>query len=121
MRRILPCATPYADGWGRAFIFSFRGPADCVGLWNPSEGCFAEFTRSCVEELGMTRLVAGSLLFQAGVFGTGFFQDGDVGVGILPEREEILISDAALGGVAFERIRAGQAELRERKQDIRGG
>src|SRR5262249_57904203 len=35
--------------------------------------------------------------------------------------EEILVSDVALGGVAAERIGARQAELRQRKVDIRGG
>ena len=37
-------------------------------------------------------------------------QDGDFGVGLFPEREEILIGAAALGCVAHERIDACKAE-----------
>src|ERR1700746_1525943 len=32
-------------------------------------------------------------LLQLGVLGFGLFQDGDVGIGIFPEREEIFVSD----------------------------
>jgi hypothetical protein len=30
-------------------------------------------------------------LVQLGVFGFGFFQDGDVGVGVFPQREEVVV------------------------------
>ena len=36
-------------------------------------------------------------LFQLCVFRLGFLQDGDVGVGVFPEREEILIRNAGFG------------------------
>lgn len=39
-------------------------------------------------------------LLQLGVFGLGFFQDADVGVGVFPESEEILIRRLGFGGVA---------------------
>jgi hypothetical protein len=35
-------------------------------------------------------------LFQLGVFSLGLFQDGDVGVGVFPECDEVLV-----GGQAF--------------------
>ena len=36
-------------------------------------------------------------LFQLCVFRLGFLQDGDIGVGVFPEREEILIGGAGFG------------------------
>ena len=48
-------------------------------------------------------------LLQLSVLRLGFLQDGDVGVGVFPEREEILISAASFGGVAGLGIRPRQA------------
>jgi hypothetical protein len=45
-------------------------------------------------------------LLQLRVLRLGFLQDGDVGVGVFPEREEILVGGAALAGIAALR---GQA------------
>lgn len=36
----------------------------------------------------------------------GHYKDGDAGAGVFPEREEILLRNAALGGVALKRIGA---------------
>jgi hypothetical protein len=44
--------------------------------------------------------------FQLCVFRLGFLQDGDVGVGVLPERKEILIGGAGFGRVALEGVSA---------------
>ena len=43
-------------------------------------------------------------LLQFRVLCPGFFQDGDVGVGVLPQIEEVLISSAGWGFVSSERI-----------------
>ena len=43
-----------------------------------------------------------------------FFQDGDVGVGVFPDGQEILISSFGLGGITFECVGAGEAEVGER-------
>src|ERR1017187_266235 len=43
-------------------------------------------------------------LLQLRVLRLGFFQDGDVGVGVFPERQEILICSLGFGGVACERV-----------------
>jgi len=51
-------------------------------------------------------------LLQLGVFGFGGCEDGDPGVGVFPEREEILIRYACLGWVALEGVGARQAQLR---------
>ncbi len=40
------------------------------------------------------------LLLQFGVLGFGFFQDGNIRVGIFPQREEVLISSAGTRIVA---------------------
>jgi hypothetical protein len=42
-------------------------------------------------------------LLQFRVFGFCFLEDGDVGVGVLPEFEEIVLGGAGYGGVIFER------------------
>src|SRR5271169_1156351 len=52
-------------------------------------------------------------LLQLRVFCLGFFQDWDVGVGVFPEREEILIGGFGFGGVALHGISATQLEARQ--------
>ena len=52
-------------------------------------------------------------LLQLHVLGLGLLQDGDVRVGVFPQREEILIRGAGFGGVAGHRVGAGQAEAGE--------
>ena len=44
----------------------------------------------------------------------GFLQDGDVGVSVFPQREEILIRCAGFGGVALHSVSAGEAEMSKR-------
>ncbi len=41
---------------------------------------------------------------QLPVFRPGFAQDGDVGVGVFPQREEIIVGGARFGGVALESV-----------------
>jgi len=45
-------------------------------------------------------------LFQLCVLRLGFLQDGDVGVGVFPERKEILIRGPGFGGVALQGVSA---------------
>jgi len=52
------------------------------------------------------------LLLQLRVLRFGFFQDGDVGVGVFPEGEETLIGGTGFGGVASHGISAGHAQIR---------
>jgi hypothetical protein len=51
------------------------------------------------------------LLFQLGVFGFCNDQNRNVGVGILPERKEILICRTGFDGIALQHIGAGEAEM----------
>ena len=44
----------------------------------------------------------GETLLQPRVFRLGLLQDGDVGVGVFPEREEILIGGFGFGSVALK-------------------
>ena len=48
-------------------------------------------------------------LLQLGVFGFCGDEDGNVGVGVFPEREEVLIGGARLGCIAGESVGAGQS------------
>ena len=52
-------------------------------------------------------------LVQAGVFGAGLLQDGNIRIGILPERQEILISHTAGGEVPGEGVRPREAQHRQ--------
>jgi hypothetical protein len=50
---------------------------------------------------------------QLRVLGFGLLQDGDVGVGAFPQREEILIGGASFGRVALHGIGSADLEMRE--------
>jgi hypothetical protein len=50
---------------------------------------------------------------QLRVLGFGSFKDGNVGVGIFPEREEILIRGSGFGGVALQCVGTGETEMAE--------
>src|ERR1700680_977809 len=65
---------------------------------------------------------------QFGVFGFGGDEDGDAGVGVFPEREEIVVGGAGFGargfsigtlhGLSLKRVGAGEAEMRERADGL---
>src|ERR1035441_595165 len=55
-------------------------------------------------------------LLQFRVLRLGFFQDGDVGVGVFPEDEEVLVGTLRFGSVAGEDIRAGELQVGERAE-----
>src|SRR2546425_13266408 len=55
-------------------------------------------------------------LLQLRVFRFGLLQDGDVGVGVFPEREEVLVGGASLSSVAGERVGTGKAEMGQRPE-----
>jgi hypothetical protein len=50
-------------------------------------------------------------LLQLRVFCFGFLQDGNVGVGVFPEDEKILVCTLRLGGVAGQRVGASELEM----------
>ncbi len=52
-------------------------------------------------------------LLQLRVLRLGFPQDGDVGVGVFPEREEVLVLRASLDGVAGKGVGASEAQVRQ--------
>ena len=52
-------------------------------------------------------------LLQLGVFRLGFLQNGDVGIGVFPQREEILIRGAGFDGVALHGIRSSDLKMGE--------
>ena len=51
---------------------------------------------------------------QLGVLGFGFFQDGDVGVGVFPQHEEILIGGTGFGGVALHGVCTRESKMGQR-------
>lgn len=56
-------------------------------------------------------------LLKFDVFGFGLLEDGEVGVGVFPEREEILVGGAGSGGFAGGGRSAGEAEAGERTDE----
>ena len=59
-------------------------------------------------------------LLQLRVFGFGVLQDGEVGIGVFPQRKEVLVGAAALGRNSRERIGPAQSEMSKRHQWIAG-
>jgi hypothetical protein len=53
-------------------------------------------------------------LFQLCVLRLSLLQDGDIGVGVFPEREEILIGGAGFGRVALQGVSARQSQPGQR-------
>src|SRR2546422_5014397 len=51
------------------------------------------------------------VLLQSRILRLGLLQDGDVGVGVFPEGEKVLISLPALSCVAGERMGSGQTDI----------
>src|SRR5271163_2186123 len=65
-------------------------------------------------------LGTGSRLPQPRVLRLGLLQDRDIGVGVFPERQKILIRDARLGTISGKRVGSGQAQVRQRADDFVG-
>src|SRR5579863_6723608 len=57
--------------------------------------------------------MAFSPLLQLRILRLGFLQDGNIGVGVVPEGEEILVGRAGGGDVSLEDASACQAEMGE--------
>jgi hypothetical protein len=55
---------------------------------------------------------------QLRIFCFGLLQDGNIGVGVFPEREEILIGRLCLSGVALHGIGAGKAKMRQHEERV---
>ncbi len=50
-------------------------------------------------------------LLQLRVLRFGLLEDRDVGIGVFPEGEEVLVGGAGLGCVALQSVSAGEAEM----------
>ena len=57
-------------------------------------------------------------LLQLCVLHLRFFQDGNLGIGVLPKSEEILILLASLGCVTLHSVSAGHAEIRQHAERV---
>src|ERR1700730_65735 len=82
-------------------------PTSCEGVATGGD------VRSYVGQRSIATLSTEKGLLQLRVLRFGFLQDGDVGGGVFPQREEILIRSAGLGGVALERVGTGETEMGE--------
>ncbi len=60
-------------------------------------------------KIRFARMVAES--FQLGILGLGLLQDGDVRVGVFPQREEILVGGTSLVFVACESVGPAQFQV----------
>jgi hypothetical protein len=50
------------------------------------------------------------VLLKLRVFGLDLLKDGNVGIGVFPERKEITVGDLRFGGVALHCVGAGETE-----------
>src|SRR5216683_826783 len=57
-------------------------------------------------------------LMQLRVLRLGFLQDGDVGVGVFPEGEEVLVCALRFDGVVREGVGTGQSQMRQCADEI---
>jgi hypothetical protein len=72
---------------------------------------------ACLQQLRKTAYSGRPLhLLQLRVFRLGFFQDGDVGVGILPKGEEVFIGNLGARGVARLGPGARETEIGQRAE-----
>jgi hypothetical protein len=93
---------------GRGEPRPYKGIVEGRAVVNPKlGGCVASKPRDLGSDRGYR--VAKSLEF--GVFGFGLGEDGDVGGGVFPDGEEVLVGGAGFGGVAGEGVGAGETEL----------
>ncbi len=63
--------------------------------------------------LDATEKLLASNLLQLDVLGLGDDKNGNVGVGVFPEREEILVGSFGFGGVALQSVRPRKPEMRQ--------
>ena len=52
------------------------------------------------------------------IFGPGLRENGNIGIGVFPEREEVLIRRFCLNRVALHSVSAGDAEMGERSNGL---
>ena len=52
-------------------------------------------------------------LLQPRILRFGLLEDGDIGIGVFPEGEKILVGGFGFGGVALQGVGAGEAEMRQ--------
>src|SRR5215831_16861927 len=74
----------------------------CVGGWALKDGTLF---RLPPPGDGLSRLL------ELGVLGFGLHQDRNVGVGVFPENQEILVRRSCASNIARQRIRTREAEL----------
>ena len=83
----------------------------------PACGCRRDLDpgrdRNCDCMGGVTSLRAGAIPATSPAW-LGLLQDGDAGIGVFPEGEEILIGDASFGCVALHGVSAGETEASQR-------
>ena len=57
-------------------------------------------------------------LLQLGILGFGLLQDGDVGVGVFPECQEVFVGIFRSAPVSRQRVRPAQLQVRQRPDRI---
>ena len=87
-----------------------------------NQASFLSSERSCrllsvsgtIQDLGTWGWVHRQRLFQGRILFAGRDQDGNIGIGVLPHRKEILIGFFSRASVARKRLRASQAQIGKR-------
>ena len=96
---------PRSAGRGISRLRDLNEPVCCM---NPSLGKIRPLRPKMFFSKGKTRRAQG--LFQLCVFRLGLLKDGDVRVGVFPQREEVLVLTACLCRIAGECVGAGKTK-----------
>jgi len=96
--RLLHCASL------KTSLVSFSCDSSCVVLFSSSPACGVQgpLRESCARESHQQpqAVMPWVRSLQLRELRFGFLQNGDVGVGVFPEAEEVLVLDTSLGSVA---------------------
>jgi len=88
-----------------------------LAFWRPFAPCFAEVwcwptgIPSGTRRIATAITKSGRVSLHLRVLGFGLLQDGDVGVGVFPEGEEILVGGTGFGSVAVHGIGSTDLEM----------
>src|SRR5580700_5294614 len=120
----------YKDSVGKILELSVRSWGIRCTISAGSHPMFSSFVRYfpaiskldrtfCCEASALTDLPQSSnTLLQPCALRLRFFQDGNLGIGVLPKSEEVLVVLASLGDVTLHCISAGHAEMRKHAERV---
>jgi hypothetical protein len=111
----LPMITPHEQGWGGLCA---NNPALAKITVKRNMRPFSTHSTSSIRVTN--NMIAGQLLQLCGLR-FGLLQDGDVGIGVLPKGEEILIGDSGFLLIARQNVGSAQLQVHRWEETRRSG